>query len=127
LFSNQGATSWEIGRPSGGNTRSAFFLGIISGRPVKVTSLGGAQKQIPIIKRYALVNVGQLDVFDAGSDVSPKILHGRGLVRKRSEAIKILGEGTLSKALTVRAHGFSSKAKEKIEGVGGRAESLSHD
>ncbi len=81
----------------------------------------------PFKKRFALVNVGQLDVFDAGSDVSPEILYGRGLVRKRSEAVKILGEGTLSKALTVRAHGFSSKAKEKIEGVGGRAESLSHD
>jgi len=78
----------------------------------------------PFKKRYALVNVGQLDVFDAGSDVSPEILYGRGLVRKRSEAIKILGEGTLSKALTVRAHGFSSAAKEKIEGVGGRAVSL---
>ena len=74
----------------------------------------------PFKKRYALVNVGQLDVFDAGSDVSPEILHGRGLVRKRSEAVKILGEGTLSKALTVRAHRFSSQRKETVEGVGGR-------
>ena len=78
----------------------------------------------PFRKRYSLVHVGQLEVFDSGSEISPEIMHGRGLVRKRDRAVKILGDGTLSKPLTVRAHGFSSKAKEKIEGVGGRTESL---
>ncbi len=78
----------------------------------------------PFRKNYALVNVGQLEVFDAGSEISPELMHGRGLVRKKDKAVKILGDGTLSKPLTVRAHGFSSKAKEKIESVGGRTESL---
>ena len=78
----------------------------------------------PFRKNYALVNVGQLEVFDSGSEISPELMHGRGLVRKKDKAVKILGEGTLSKPLTVRAHGFSSKAKEKIESVGGRTESL---
>jgi large subunit ribosomal protein L15 len=78
----------------------------------------------PFRKTYALVNVGQLEVFDAGSEISPELMHGRRLVRTKNKAVKILGEGTLSKPLTVRAHGFSSKAKEKIESVGGRTESL---
>jgi large subunit ribosomal protein L15 len=47
------------------------------------------------------------------------------LVKGRNRRVKILGEGSLSKALTVRAHGFSAKAKEKIEAVGGKAELIS--
>ncbi|MFQ5849749.1 MAG: 50S ribosomal protein L15 [Candidatus Binatia bacterium] len=78
----------------------------------------------PFKKKYALVNIGQIEVFDSGSEVTPELLHGRGLVRKKNEPVKILGDGKLSKLLTVRAHGFSSKAKEKIEALGGRAEWL---
>ncbi len=80
----------------------------------------------PFKKRYALVNVGQLEALETGTDVSPELLHSRGLVRKKDEEVKILGEGSLSKALTIRAHKFSTKAKEKIEAVGGRAEALPH-
>ncbi len=80
----------------------------------------------PFKKRYSLINVGQLEVLDAGSEVSPELLCGRGLVSSRGDGVKILGNGSLSKALTVKAHGFSSKAKEKIEAAGGRVEALSH-
>ena len=80
----------------------------------------------PFKKRYALVNVGQLETLDAGSEVSPEFLCGRGLVRSLGDGVKILGNGSLSKALTVKAHGFSSKAKEKIEAAGGRVEALPH-
>ncbi len=80
----------------------------------------------PFKKRYALINVGQLEVLDAGSEVSPELLRGRGLVRRQGDRVKILGNGSLSKALTVKAHGFSSKAKEKIEAAGGRVEALPH-
>ena len=69
----------------------------------------------PFKKKYALINVGQLEALDAGSEVSPELLCGRGLVRSLGDGVKILGNGSLSKALTVKAHGFSSKAKEKIE------------
>jgi len=78
----------------------------------------------PFKKRYALINVGQLEVLDAGSEVSPELLRGRGLVRRQGDRVKILGNGSLSKALTVKAHGFSSNAKEKIEAAGGRVEAL---
>ena len=80
----------------------------------------------PFKKRYALINVGQLEALDAGSEVSPELLRGRGLVRSQGDRVKILGNGSLSKALTVKAHGFSSKAKEKIEAAGGRVEALSY-
>ncbi len=80
----------------------------------------------PFKKRYALINVGQLEALDGGSEVSPELLCGRGLVRSLGDGVKILGNGSLSKALTVKAHGFSSKAKEKIEAAGGRVEALPH-
>ncbi len=80
----------------------------------------------PFKKRYALINVGQLEALDAGSEVSPELLRGRGLVRRQGDRVKILGNGSLSKALTVKAHGFSSNAKEKIEAAGGRVEALPH-
>jgi len=80
----------------------------------------------PFKKRYALVNVDQLETLDAGSEVSPEFLCDRGLVRSLGDGVKILGNGSLSKALTVKAHGFSSKAKEKIEAAGGRVEALTH-
>ncbi len=78
----------------------------------------------PFKKSYALINVGQLEALDAGSEVSPELLCGRGLVRSQGDRVKILGNGSLSKALTVKAHGFSLKAKEKIEAAGGRVEAL---
>lgn len=70
----------------------------------------------------AIVNVSQLEIFDPGSEVTPQLLQQRGVVRARETRIKILGDGSLSKALIVKAHGFSSKAKEKIEAMGGKVE-----
>jgi large subunit ribosomal protein L15 len=72
---------------------------------------------------YSIVNVGRLAAFDAGSTVGPDELRASGLVRRRG-LLKILGEGAIDRALTVRAHAFSEKAKAAIEGAGGRAEVL---
>ena len=69
-----------------------------------------------------VVNLGQLEALLDGTEASPEILVAQGLVNGKNRRIKILGEGSLSKALTVRAHGFSAKAKEKIEAAGGKAE-----
>lgn len=70
----------------------------------------------------AIVNLGQLEIFAPGSEVTPELLLERGLVRKKNESIKILAGGSFSKLLTIKAHGFSSKAKERIESLGGKAE-----
>ena len=66
------------------------------------------------------VNVGDLErCFDAGVDVTPEALKATGLVRKLSIDVKVLGEGELTKKLSVSAHSFSKSAVEKIEAVGG--------
>ena len=68
------------------------------------------------------VNVADLETrFDAGAAVTPESLRSAGLA-KRSDPVKVLGRGELSKKLTVRAHGFSAAAREKIEGAGGTCE-----
>jgi large subunit ribosomal protein L15 len=69
-----------------------------------------------------VVNLGQLEALLDGTEATPETLVAQGLVNGKNRRIKILGEGSLSKALTVRAHGFSAKAKEKIEAAGGKAE-----
>jgi large subunit ribosomal protein L15 len=65
------------------------------------------------------VNVGDLDArFEAGAEVTPEALKASGLVRKLSVDVKILGNGELTKKLSVTAHGFSRSAVEKIEAAG---------
>ena len=65
------------------------------------------------------VNVRDLERYDAGADVTPEVLKASGLVRKLSVDVKVLGEGELTKKLSVSAHGFSKTAVEKIEAAGG--------
>ena len=70
------------------------------------------------------INLGMLDkVFDAGS-IDVAAMKARGLVPKTAQIVKILGNGDLTKKLTVSAHAFSSTAREKIEAAGGSAETL---
>jgi len=70
------------------------------------------------------VNISRLSVFEAGAEVTPETLVEKGIIKKADERIKILAEGELDRALTVRAHGFSAAAKTKIEAVGGTAQVL---
>ena len=70
----------------------------------------------------SVVNLTQLEAFASGAEVTPESLSAQGLVRGKNPRIKILGDGSLSKPLMVKAHGFSAKAKEKIEACGGKAE-----
>jgi large subunit ribosomal protein L15 len=67
---------------------------------------------------FALVNVEALEAFTKGATVTPDELRARGMIKKRGR-VKVLGEGTLSKALTVQAHAFSQTAISKIEAAGG--------
>jgi len=68
------------------------------------------------------INVGQLDVFDDGAEVTPDTLRAKRLVKGKFDRLKVLGDGELSKKLTVKAHGFSAGAKSKIEAAGGTIE-----
>ena len=78
----------------------------------------------PNRKEYGAVNVGQLGELDAG-EIGPDELRAAGLVRKRDKLVKVLGNGDISKKVTVRAHAFSEAAKTKIEGAGGTVEVIS--
>jgi len=71
---------------------------------------------------YATVNVGQLEIFDNGAMVTVDELKRAGLVKKVLAGVKILGDGDLTKKLTVEAAKFTGTAKEKIEAAGGKAE-----
>ena len=71
---------------------------------------------------YATVNVGDLERFEEGTVVTKELLIEVGLVKKELDGIKILGNGELTKKLTVKANKFSSTAKTKIENVGGTIE-----
>jgi large subunit ribosomal protein L15 len=75
-------------------------------------------------KDMSYVNLGRLEAFDAGTIVTPEVLLKHGLIHKIRDGVKVLAKGTLSKALTVRAHQFSAKAQELIAGAGGKAEKI---
>ena len=71
---------------------------------------------------YATINVSDLERFDEGTVVTVELLKEVGLVTKELDGVKVLGNGNLSKKLTVKANKFSETAKEKIENVGGTIE-----
>ena len=71
---------------------------------------------------YATVNVGDLERFDEGTEVTKELLIETGLIKKELDGIKVLGNGDLTKKLIVKANKFSSSAKQKIENVGGTTE-----
>ena len=104
-----------------------------SGGGVRVGFEGG---QLPLFRRlskrgfnnyefrtvYATVNLSDLNRFEDGTTVTPELLIETGLVKKELDGIKVLGNGELTKKLTVKANKFSDSAKTKIENIGGKTE-----
>jgi large subunit ribosomal protein L15 len=139
LHTPQGATSSRkrIGRGCGsgiGGTsgRGNKGQGSRTGASRKAGFEGGQmplQRRIPkrgfyniFSKKYVAVHLGDLARFEVNSVVDPIAMKEARLVHHEYDLIKILGDGELGKALTVRAQGFSASAKEKIESAGGKAE-----
>ena len=75
-----------------------------------------------LAKEYAEVNVEQLNRFDANAVVDPAALVEAGILKNVLDGVRVLGNGELSKALTVRAQGFTKSAQQKIEAAGGTVE-----
>ena len=73
-------------------------------------------------KEYAIVNLETLNKFEDGAEVTPALLVESGIIKDEKDGIKVLGNGTLNKQLTVKASKFSASAKEAIESKGGKAE-----
>jgi large subunit ribosomal protein L15 len=133
----------RIGRGEGSGTgktsgRGHKGAGSRSGSKVKVNFEGGQtpihmrmrklrgphmKKSMPFEKfrtQTQPVNLRDLEArFDGGAEVTPDSLRDKGLATRRSVPVKILGQGDISKKLTVHAHGFSKTAREKIEAAGG--------
>ena len=73
-------------------------------------------------KEYEELNVGELNRFEAGTEVTPELLKEIGLCKQIKDGIKILGDGEVDRALTVKAQKFTKSAAEKIAAAGGKAE-----
>ena len=71
---------------------------------------------------YAIVNVSKLNAFEDGETVNLEALINKGIIRKANDGLKVLGNGEITKKLTVEASVFSATAKEKIEAAGGKTE-----
>lgn len=81
----------------------------------------------PFRVEYNEVNLSQLDQFAVGTDITVALLFERRLARKKRWPVKVLGEGEITKALTVQAHKFSESARAKIEAAGGAVTILTQD
>lgn len=68
------------------------------------------------------INVSVLNKFEDGTEVTPEVLLQEGVISKIADGVKILGNGELTKKLTVKVNAYSASAKEKIENAGGTAE-----
>lgn len=73
-------------------------------------------------KKYSIINLDCLNVFEDGTEVTPELLLEKRIVRKLNDGIKVLSKGNLEKKLTIKAMKFSKAAVEKIEAAGGKAE-----
>lgn len=71
---------------------------------------------------YATINVGELNVFENGTVVTPALLREVGIIKNQLDGIKVLGNGKLEKSLTIQANKFSTSALEKIKESGSKAE-----
>jgi large subunit ribosomal protein L15 len=108
----------------GGNFSKTHFQG---GQTPMQRRLPKRGFNVPFPAKTVNVAVGDLERFEAGSTVDENKLREARLVRGREVRIKVLGDGELSKALTVVAYGFSRSAVEKIERAGGRAIRLAEE
>ncbi len=105
-----------------------------------ITKPGFEGGQLPLIKRlprkrgfhnifrteYSAVNIDKLNVFEAGSEVTPEGLLAAGLVKSLRYPVKVLGEGDINQPLVVKANRFSTAAKAKIEAAGGSVEEVEY-
>ena len=129
--------AWRKGRgPGSGNGKTAGKghkgQNARSGGGVRPGFEGG---QLPLYRKlpkrgfnnrfavnYAIVNIGMLNKFDDGDVVDVAALLNKGIINNVFDGVKVLGEGELTKKLTVKAAIFSASAKEQIEAVGGKTE-----
>jgi large subunit ribosomal protein L15 len=122
--SGLGKTAGRGGKGQKARTGNMHFEGFEGGQMPLQRRLPKFGFTSPNRVEYAIVNVAELARFDDGASVGPEELRAARLVKGRVDGVKVLGDGELGKRLTVRAHKFSAKARELIQGAGGRVEEL---
>ncbi|MGN0713891.1 MAG: 50S ribosomal protein L15 [Anaerovoracaceae bacterium] len=123
------------GHATGQGTTSGRGMNGQKSRSGGGTRLGFEGGQMPLYRRlpkrgftniwgteYTIVNVEDLNKFEAGTVVTQEVLEEAGIVKQVKDGIKVLGQGTINVAVTVKADKFSKTAVEKIEAAGGKAE-----
>jgi large subunit ribosomal protein L15 len=78
----------------------------------------------PFKKEWQIINIGELEKFDAGTEITPEFLLEKHVIGEFKDGVKILGKGDFTKKLTVQAHSFSKSAEEKIIALGGKVEKI---
>ena len=140
LKPNDGATRprKRIGRGPGSGTGKTSGKGHKGDKARGTTKPGFEGGQTPLHRRlphfrgftplfkkeFAVVNLSALERFEDGTEVTPDLLFTTGVIGSLKDGVKILGNGELTKKLTVRANHFSKSAQEKITAAGGTAETL---
>jgi len=140
IYSTEGSvkTRKRVGRGQGSGTGKTSGKGhkgqnARSGGGVRPGFEGG---QLPLFRRlpkrgfknamfktvYATINLSDLNKFENDSVITPELLKEMGILKNQLDGVKVLGNGTLEKKLTVKANQFSKKAQEEIEKLGGKAE-----
>src|ERR671914_447567 len=113
-----------------GNKRRVRFEGGQNPIHMRMRKLSGPtmKKSMPFEKfrtRTQPVNLRDLEArFDKGTEVTLDSLREHGLAKRKDVPVKVLGQGDISKPLTVHAHAFSKSAREKIEGAGGSCQTI---
>lgn len=122
--SGRGKTAGRGGKGQKARTGNMHFEGFEGGQMPLQRRLPKFGFTSPNRIDYAIVNLQDLNRFDAGAVVDEALLRERGLVKGPRDGLKVLGDGALSKRLTVRAHKFSAKARQGIEAAGGTIEEV---
>lgn len=123
------------GHATGQGTTSGRGMNGQKSRSGGGTRLGFEGGQMPLYRRlpkrgfnniwgteYTIVNVEDFNKFEAGTVITQEVLEEAGIVKQVKDGIKVLGQGTINVAVTVKADKFSKTAVEKIEAAGGKAE-----
>lgn len=105
---------------SGGGTRPGFE----GGQMPLIRRIPKRGFKNPFTKHYNVINLNRLNIFEEGTEVTEDLLLDKQVISKKLDGVKILGNGAIEKALTVKVSKFSKSASEKIEAAGGKAEVL---
>lgn len=79
-------------------------------------------KNYPFKLEFSIVNLRDIAAIEAPDEITPELLIEKGIIKKVLDGVKILGDGEVSKSVTIKAHSFSESAKKKIVAAGGKAE-----